>query len=143
MKQDDYARMIEQCGIRPTANRIVVAGALDRAGRPMSMSELEAQIATIDKSGIYRALTEFHKHHLVHTVDAVDGEVRYEFCHSHHSDYDDDRHAHFYCEACHRTFCIDHVRVPQIDVPEGFVPSAVSYTIKGLCSDCALLQHRQ
>ena len=137
MKQDDYVHMLEQHGIRPTANRIVVASALYRAGRPMSMSELETRIATIDKSGIYRALTEFHKHHLVHSVDAVDGEVRYEFCHRSHSEYDDDRHAHFYCEVCHRTFCIDHVRIPEIEIPEGFMASAVSYTVKGLCPDCA------
>lgn len=143
MKHEDYAQMLSECGIRPTANRIVVAKALYSAGRPMSMTELEAQIATIDKSGVYRALTEFHKHHLIHSVDSVDGEARYEFCHSHHSDYDDDRHAHFYCEECRRTFCLDYAQIPPIAIPDGFVVTALSYTVKGLCPDCASKCRRQ
>ena len=44
MKPDDYAQMLAKHGIRATANRIMIAEALDRAGRPMSMSELEEKI---------------------------------------------------------------------------------------------------
>lgn len=78
MKPDDYAQMLAKHGIRATANRIVIAEALDRAGRPMSMSELEASIVTIDKSGIYRALAEFYKRQLVHAIEGWQrrGEIR-------------------------------------------------------------------
>ena len=46
-------------GIRPTANRILVVRALLAADRPMSLTELEHKILTLDKSGIFRALTIF------------------------------------------------------------------------------------
>ena len=142
MKSDDYAQMLAKHGIRATANRIVIAEALDRAGRPMSMSELEASIVTIDKSGIYRTLAEFYKRQLVHAIDGGNGEVKYELCRSHHHDVDDDRHAHFYCEECRKTFCLDHVAIPKIDVPDGFWVSTIDYMVKGICPDCVRKRHR-
>ena len=45
-------------GIKPTANRIVIARTLSGAGSPMSMKDLENKILTIDKSGIFRTLQD-------------------------------------------------------------------------------------
>ena len=122
-------------GIRPTANRILVAQALARSGRPVSLTELETALDTIDKSGIFRTLTLFREHHLVHTIE--DGEaVRYELCHSHDEAHDDDLHPHFYCEKCHRTFCLDGVAVPSIPLPSGYTGHSTTYLIKGICPEC-------
>ena len=60
---------LEKHAIKPTANRIVVLKALDTAGRPMSLTELENKIMTIDKSGIFRTLTLFRDSHLVHVIE--------------------------------------------------------------------------
>ena len=98
-------------GIRPTANRILVVRALLAADRPMSLTELEHKILTLDKSGIFRALTIFRDNHLVHVIEDGGGSARYELCTS-DGEADDDLHVHFYCESCHRTFCIDNVPVP-------------------------------
>ena len=136
--------MLEQHGIRPTANRIVIAEALAHTLHPMSMTDLERSIQTIDKSGIFRTLSEFRRRHLVHAIEGGDGELKYELCHSHGLGTDDDRHAHFYCERCHQTFCLDHVAIPEIEIPDGYVVSYVNYMAKGLCPDCArLLPHRR
>ena len=51
-------------GIKPTANRIVVLRCLASAERPMSLSELEYKILSIDKSGIFRALALFKENRL-------------------------------------------------------------------------------
>ena len=67
--------------------------------------------------------------------DSGDG-VRYELCHSHHDDEDDDVHVHFYCEKCHRTFCLEDTPVPPVSIPEGFEPRTVNYLLKGICPDC-------
>ena len=50
----EYLLLLDDHGIRPTANRILVAEALDRAGRPMSLMELEDRLLTLDKSSISR-----------------------------------------------------------------------------------------
>lgn len=56
-------------GIKPTSNRIVVLRELTSAERPMSLTELEYKILSIDKSGIFRALSVFKEHHLVHVLE--------------------------------------------------------------------------
>ena len=143
MATQHFADLLELHDVRPTANRIVIAEALAHMGHPVSMSELEGHILTIDKSGIYRALAEFRKHHLVHAIDGGDGEIKYELCHSQNHGHDDDRHAHFFCERCHQTFCLDYAAIPPISIPDGFVASSVNYMVKGLCPDCARRQNRK
>ncbi|MBR1707069.1 MAG: transcriptional repressor [Bacteroidales bacterium] len=127
---------MERHGVKPTANRIVIARSLAAAGRPMSMSELEAALETIDKSNVFRTLQVFREAHLVHVLEDTGGGARYELCHSRHDDEDDDVHVHFYCEKCHRTLCLEDTPVPQVTVPEGFEPDTVSYLVKGICPDC-------
>ena len=137
MEQEPILRLMEHHGVKPTANRILIAGALSRAGRPMSMGELEDALETVDKSVISRTLSLFREQHLVHVIEDGGDGVRYELCHSHHDDHDDDTHVHFHCESCGRTFCLEDIPVPEVAVPDGFKASSVNYMIKGTCPDCS------
>ena len=136
MKQEHCVHLLASHGIKATSNRIVVVRALATSARPLSLMELEQRILSIDKSGIFRALTLFREHHLVHTIDDGNGAQRYELCHSHSEEEDDDLHVHFFCEQCQRTFCLDGVPVPQVDVPPGFSVTAASHIVKGVCPEC-------
>lgn len=135
MTQQECEQLLQQHGVKPTANRIVVARALAEAGCPLSLTELEYRILTIDKSNVFRALTLFRDHHLVHAIEGGDS-VRYELCHSHDDHEDDDLHVHFYCEQCHRTFCLEQVPIPQVDLPEGFRHTSANFVVRGVCPDC-------
>lgn len=141
MEENNYTTLLEEHNIKPTANRLIVLRTLDGAGRPMSLTELENKILTIDKSGIFRTLLLFREQHLVHVIEDGGDGVRYELCHSHDDDVDDDLHVHFYCEQCHQTYCLDHIPVPGIDLPEGFIMSSVNYMVKGICPHCAYKTH--
>lgn len=142
MINDDIYTLLESHGIKPTANRILVAKALAEETYPMSMKELEQTIVTLDKSSVFRVLTLFRDHHLVHDVEDGEGNVRYELCmHNSAEGFDDDVHAHFYCEQCHRVFCLEQTAVPEVEVPEGFTARSVNYLIKGLCPDCRRKRH--
>ncbi len=133
---NDLEELFALHGVKVTANRLLIAQALQDAGRPLSMTELEARLETIDKSNVFRALTAFKEAHLVHALeDAGDG-VRYELCHSHDEDEDDDVHVHFYCIKCHRTYCLYDTPVPLVRVPQGYETESVSYLVKGICPDC-------
>ncbi len=131
-------RLLEEHGVKPTPNRLLVARALAGSHhRPLSLKELEERLETIDKSNIFRALTVFREARLVHVLeDAGDG-VRYELCHSHHDQVDDDVHVHFYCSRCHRTFCLEDTPVPPVKAPEGYAVETVSYLLRGVCPECA------
>ena len=128
--------LLEKHGIRPTPNRLLVARALEGGGRPMSMTELEAQLDTVDKSGIFRTLALFKEKHLVHVLEDGGEGVRYELCHSHDDKHDDDLHVHFFCERCHRTFCLEEIPVPPVATPDGYHVHTVNYMLKGICPDC-------
>jgi len=136
MNEAFYTQLLEEHGIKPTANRIVVARELARSLHPASLAELETRIQTIDKSNIFRALTLFREHHLVHVIEGGSEGVRYELCHSHDHEHDEDLHPHFCCERCGQTFCLDYTEIPDIRLPEGFEKRSANLIIKGLCPSC-------
>ncbi len=129
-------QLLEQHGIKPTPNRVMIAKALHDSGRPLSMTELETLLETIDKSNISRTLSLFRENHLVHALEDTGEGIRYELCHSHSNHSDDDLHVHFYCTSCHKTFCLEDTPIPKVPVPEGFKEESANYIIKGLCPKC-------
>lgn len=137
MNTEKIAEWLSERGIRPTANRLLVARTLMKSDRPLSLSELEARIVSIDKSGVYRSLMLLHEKHLLHAIDDGSGGVRYEFCMRTGHGEDDDLHVHFHCERCHKTFCLPDVPMPVVPLPQGFEGHGVNCVVNGLCPDCA------
>ena len=137
MNEKQIEGLLEQHGIKLTANRILIAKIMSTLDYPISMKELETMLLTMDKSSIFRTLSHFKSHHLVHQLEDGNDIVRYELCHSHSEEEDEDIHVHFYCEHCHRTFCLNEISVPQVNLPVGYRQTAVNYMIKGICPDCS------
>ena len=135
MIPETYEQRLEQHGIKPTANRLLIVRMLADQGRPMSMGELESALDTIDKSVISRTLSLFREKRLVHVLEDGGG-LRYEWCRSHDGTRDDDMHVHFHCLSCGRTFCLESVPVPAVPVPEGYRVEGFNYMLKGHCPDC-------
>lgn len=123
-------------GIKPTANRILILRVLLAAHRPLSMTELETELESVDKSIISRTLALFREHHLLHTLEDGGDSLRYEVCHCGEEEADSDRHVHFHCETCGRTFCFEDTPVPAISAPPGFAIQHANYMLHGLCPDC-------
>lgn len=128
--------LMQEHGIKPTANRILILKALLQAHRPLSQVEIETALESVDKSIISRTLGTFREHHLLHSVSAEDG-VRYEVCHSGDETHDDDRHVHFHCEVCGQTFCLEELPVPAVRLPDGFSVENAEYMAHGVCPACA------
>ena len=136
MDRKEIQELLQEHGIRPTANRISIAWALALAGRPMSLGELETDLDTIDKSGISRALSIFRGSHMVHVIEDGSDSVRYELCFAHDASDDSDEHVHFYCEKCGKTFCLSDIAIPAVALPNGWEPYSTNYMIKGICPSC-------
>ena len=113
-----------------------MARALSQAERPLSLTELEQVLETMDKSSIFRTLSAFREAHLVHVLEDAGEGMRYELCYSHDEHHDDDLHVHFYCTSCHRTFCLWDIPVPEVEVPTGYLPESYSFLVRGLCPEC-------
>ena len=136
MGEHDVIDLMMHHGVKPTANRILISEALRKAGRPVSMGELEDVLESVDKSVISRTLALFRERHLVHTLHDGGDEIRYELCHSHSDDHDEDAHIHFWCRNCGKTFCLEDIPIPEVSLPGGYEGESVNYMVTGLCPDC-------
>ncbi|MCM1311299.1 MAG: transcriptional repressor [Bacteroides sp.] len=132
----DIEKKLEEKGIRPTANRILVMRALHSFSHSFSLREMEDKIDTLDKSSVFRTLRLFADHHLIHEIDDGSGSLKYELCMAEHTPDNDDLHTHFFCEKCGRTICLHDIPVPRVRLPDGFVAESVNYVIKGICDEC-------
>lgn len=128
--------ILQNKGVKPTPNRLLVLNALLHAENPMSLSDLELELLTIEKSSIFRVLTLFTEHDITHLLEGGDGITKYEVCHGEDCCTIDDMHVHFYCMSCHRTYCLKSIPVPQVIFPEGYEMKSTNYLAKGICPKC-------
>lgn len=136
MNSQDMISRLESKGIRPTANRILVMKTLMGEQNPQSLSNLERKMVSMDKSSIFRTLTLFLEHDVVHAFEDGRGVLCYELCEEKGACDHHDGHIHFYCESCQRSFCMEDIHIPSFELPEGFYPHSISFVIKGECPDC-------
>jgi len=136
MNTTETTRRLEMKGIKPTANRILVYRELAAHRQPLSLADIESDMPEMDKSSIFRVLTLFLEHDVVHSFNDGRGVLHYELCHDDGQCSHNDGHLHFYCETCQRTICLDNVALPEIELPEGFEPHSVSFVVKGECPQC-------
>ena len=136
MNSQDIISRLESKGIRPTANRILVMKTLMGEQNPQSLSNLERKMVSMDKSSIFRTLTLFLEHDVVHAFEDGRDVLCYELCEEKGACDHHDGHIHFYCESCQRSFCMEDIHIPSFELPEGFYPHSISFVIKGECPDC-------
>ena len=136
MNSQDMISRLESKGIRPTANRILVMKTLMGEQNLQSLSNLERKMVSMDKSSIFRTLTLFLEHDVVHAFEDGRGVLCYELCEEKGACDHHDGHIHFYCESCQRSFCMEDIHIPSFELPEGFYPHSISFVIKGECPDC-------
>lgn len=136
MNSQDMISRLESKGIRPTANRILVMKTLMGEQNPQSLSNLERKMVSMDKSSIFRTLTLFLEHDVVHAFEDGRGILCYELCEEKGACDHHDGHIHFYCKSCQRSFCMENIHIPSFELPEGFYPHSISFVIKGECPDC-------
>lgn len=137
MDETIYLNKLEQRKIKPTAIRLLILKTMMQRQDAFSMTDLENELDTVDKSTIYRTLTLFLAHHLIHGINNGTGALKYAVCSNDCNCEIDDQHTHFYCEKCHRTFCLKHIHVPVVPLPPGFTIQSIGYVLKGLCSECS------
>lgn len=130
-------QVFKKAGIRVTAVRLLIWREIRKSFTgAFSLSDLEDALPTVDKSTLFRTLTLLSEAHLLHDID--DGSGSHKFCVCHHDDtLHCTGHVHLTCRICHRTFCLTDVRIPQVALPEGFIPEEAEYIVKGVCSECA------
>lgn len=69
MEDSTCLDLLAQREIQPTAIRLLVLKAMMQAKQSVSLADLEDRLDTVDRSSIFRTLTLFLSHHLIHSID--------------------------------------------------------------------------
>lgn len=132
----EIEEILKSKGIAPTPVRSLVYNCILKSKTPISLTEIEDILESVDRSSISRSLTLFKKHHLLHSFNDGSGSVKYEICHAHDHSLFDDSHVHFRCEKCGLTKCLTDLSIPEVSLPDGYLSHEVSYIIRGICNEC-------
>ena len=128
--------LFQQKNIRLTSVRALIWKTMQEMQWAFSLSDLEDKLLYVDKSTIFRAITLYLEHDMLHEIDDGSGSKKYCLCTCADSEHHVD-HVHLTCSNCHRTFCLKNQTVPMVNVPEGFQVQHVDYVVKGICAECA------
>lgn len=122
--------------IRPTAMRELVLRVLTDQTTAISLSELEKKFDRADKVTLYRTLKTFEEKKLIHSIDDGTGSMKYALCKETCQCNPEDLHIHFLCSVCGKTYCLDDIAVPQVQLPAGFSLESLNLMVKGKCANC-------
>lgn len=134
---DNYIRILEDRGIKPTSIRLLVIKAMSDFDRAFSLPDLESVLESVDKSTISRTIHLFRHNLLIHSFDDGSRAVKYSVCASSCNCRINDLHAHFYCNYCKQAFCLENVTIPGFELPEGIEIESVNLVLKGFCGKCS------
>jgi Fur family ferric uptake transcriptional regulator len=131
-----YEQRLINHGIKPTSMRILILKTITDKNDMFSLADLETMLETVDKSTIFRTLTLFHKHKLLHTVVDQSGSLKYGLCDVDCECLPEQQHVHFYCNRCRLTFCLRDTVVPLISMPQNYSMENLNYLVTGICGNC-------
>lgn len=129
--------ILEANGIKPTTPRMLILNAMLGYNRAFALGDLEKDLLDIDKSTIFRTINLFHEKKIIHNFDDGSGSVKYSVCQDDCDCGPDDSHVHFYCNYCHKAFCLENVVIPAPKLPEGMEMEDANFVIKGYCGKCS------
>ena len=128
--------LLDHAGVRVTAVRILILKAIRRDFQnAFSLADLEASLPSVDRSTLFRTLTTLTEAHLLHEIDDGTGAQKYCLCH-HDNTQHCPGHVHLTCIRCHRTYCLNNVRIPPVALPSWFEVEEAEYIVKGICEKC-------
>ena len=129
-------KILKDFDLRKTNFRIELV-ALFLNSTSLTADDIKEKIsATKDKVTIYRALEAFEKKCMIHRVPDKDNLIRYAICQRNSSCSHDHNHAHFICNVCADTFCIESINTPIVKNEEGFNIKKSKLILEGECPSC-------
>ena len=129
-------KIIKQKGLSATKIRKKVLKAFLILDKPLSLQELKKSINNIDRVTLFRILSVFEKHKIIHKIQLEKSEKLYALCHqeckkNEHSH----NHIHFHCQSCDDVMCLPIQEFPSLSVPF-YIINNVNINASGVCAQC-------
>lgn len=136
---DNIVDILRKNGLSVTDSRKKILTYFLESNGALAHADIEQRSGTeFDRVTIYRTLQTFTDKGIIHTIPSADNAVLYALCKDecsaghHHDD-----HIHFMCDQCNTTYCLDHITVPRMSLPEGFVVQQTDVVVSGICNKCS------
>ena len=133
----ELEQKLEARGIKPTAVRLLIFKSMIEYPQAFSLADIEAVLGTVDRSTISRAIMLFHEHLLIHSIDDGSGSMKYSVCNDDCQCSLNELHVHFTCTRCQRTFFLESISIPPVQLPDKFLLENINFVMKGLCDQCS------
>lgn len=136
--EQQILKMLQKHDLRKTACRLSMLKIFIQTPYALSSNGLEEKLNNLfDRVTIYRTLTTFEDCGILHKVPSDSGVSFYAICkngctHTKH----EDKHIHFQCNVCQKTFCLDEVKDFNFNLPKGYIIQQWKFLFSGICATC-------
>lgn len=130
----DYEKRLRDAGIRLTAIRLLVYKTIsEQMENAFSLQDVMTLLPYADNSSVFRTLTLFAEHHLLHLIDDGSGKQKYCVCRCGKFRC---QHIHLTCTRCGETICMKDTPIPEVPLPDGYLIEEAEFVIKAVCPKC-------
>jgi Fur family ferric uptake transcriptional regulator len=133
------ADILKAAGLRKTKVRSEILGLFMNHNYALSARDvIEGIDSENDRVTVYRTLSSFLENGILHKALEDGQRTKYAFCRQmgHPATENQKLHAHFTCDTCGQTFCMEDVNVPEIKVTKDYTVSSATLTLQGVCGKC-------
>jgi Fur family ferric uptake transcriptional regulator len=130
--------LLKSHSLKKTSARIEMLKIFLNYDYALSAKEIISHMKTShDRVTIYRTLSSFEEHGILHKASEDSHGIRYALCsHECPEEIHADEHVHLICEKCSHTYCLEDIKIPKVKVLEKFLAQKINYTINGICNAC-------
>lgn len=110
---------------------------LEHSHAAVTNQELEKKLGEFDRITLYRTLKSFESSGLVHQVMDGSSTTKYALCANDCKVHQlNQEHAHFLCNTCGATYCMDNVGSLDLSLPQNYIIDKVQVALSGVCAKC-------
>lgn len=132
---DKLEALFKSRGLRLTPIRRHIYETLASSDEALTMADIELLADATDKSTVSRVLRVLESVGAVHRITDANGLFKYAAT-SFEQGTPLIRHIHFSCSKCGKTYCVESVRIPPLNLPEGFKALDYNIVVIGICPSC-------
>lgn len=128
---------LKKHGLRHTVFRAQMLEIFQHSRYALAQTDVEGMLDQFDRITLYRTLKSFEEKGLIHKISDTNGIAKYALCEGTcDEDHHHDQHVHFHCDQCGKSFCIEEITVPAVQIPEGYTVISSDMMVHGVCKDC-------
>ncbi|MDG2450542.1 MAG: transcriptional repressor [Saprospiraceae bacterium] len=135
-RYSEIKKILKSHKLRVTDGRVDTLEFFLRQAKTLSLKDLEKEFKNSDRVTLYRTLSSFTEHGVLHKIPDDSGHATYGLCHDTCSSEDHSHdHMHFKCNECGTIECLEQ-NIPVVKIP-GYHVKEANLILKGICKTCA------